>query len=74
MAVAAYPDGGISGVLSWPEQLKALLAEELAPRPRRFWMSLRLTAIATVGVGLIAICHVNGELGSYIVWLVVVPV
>ena len=70
MAVAAHPDG-ISGVLSWPERLKALLAEELTPRPRRFWMSLRLTAIATVGVGLIAICHVNGELGSYIVWLVV---
>jgi len=57
--------------VSWLERLKALLAEELAPRPRRFWTSLRLTAIATVGVGLIAICHVNSELGSYIVWLVV---
>jgi hypothetical protein len=62
------------GVLSWPERLKALLAVELAPRPRRFWTSLRLTTIATVGVGLIAICHVNSELGSYVVWLVVAPV
>jgi uncharacterized membrane protein YccC len=62
---------GISGLSGWPERLKALLAEELAPGPRRFWTSLRLTAIATLGVGLIAICHVNSELGSYIVWLVV---
>src|SRR6516225_3656749 len=61
----------ISEAAAWPQRLKALLAEELAPSPRKFWTSLRLTAIATVGVGLIAICHVSGELGSYIVWLVI---
>src|SRR5438105_15143993 len=62
---------GMSALSGWLERLKGLLAEELAPGPRRFWTSLRLTLIATLGVGLIAICHVNSELGSYIVWLVV---
>src|SRR6266436_5365097 len=71
MAVLVRQAPGISGLSGWLEGLKALLAEELAPGPRRFWTSLRLTLIATIGVGLIAICHVNGELGSYIVWLVV---
>ncbi|MBV8772285.1 MAG: FUSC family protein [Deltaproteobacteria bacterium] len=32
---------------------------------------MRTTTIATIGAGLIAICHVNSELGTYIVWLIV---
>jgi hypothetical protein len=32
---------------------------------------LRLTTIATVSAALIVICHVNNELGTYLVWLVV---
>jgi uncharacterized membrane protein YccC len=63
--------GHISEVAAWPRQLKALLVEELAPGPRRFWTSLRLAVVGTIGVGLVAICHVDSELGSYIVWLVV---
>ena len=53
------------------DRLGALLAHELAPSSRRFWTSLRLTTIAVVGVALIVICHVNNELGTYIVWLLV---
>jgi len=61
----------LTSLVTWPRTLKALLIEELAPTSRRLWVSLRLTTIATIGVGLIAICHVNSELGPYIVWLVV---
>ena len=58
-------------MVTWPRTLGAVLAEELASSPRRLWVSLRLTIIATLGIGLIASCHVTSELGSYIVWLVV---
>jgi uncharacterized membrane protein YccC len=51
--------------------LQTLLAQELAPSPRRFWTALRLTTIATIGTALIVICHVNNQLGTYIVWLLV---
>jgi uncharacterized membrane protein YccC len=57
--------------VKWPQTLKALLVEELAPTSRRYWVSLRLSTIGTIGVGLVAICHVNSELGAYLVWLVV---
>ena len=30
-----------------------------------------MTTIATIGAGLVASCHVNNELGTYIVWLLV---
>src|SRR5271170_1358997 len=30
-----------------------------------------MTTIATVGAGLVASCHVNNQLGTYIVWLLV---
>src|SRR5579863_4158574 len=43
----------------WLDRLKTLLARELAPSPRRFWTSLRLTLIATIGAGLIVSCHVK---------------
>jgi uncharacterized membrane protein YccC len=55
----------------WLHPLKSLLAHELAPSPRRFWTSLRIVTVATFGTALIASCHVNSELGTYIVWLVV---
>jgi uncharacterized membrane protein YccC len=71
MAALAHQFSGLSELRGWPQRLKALLAEELAPRPRKFVTSLRLTVIATIGVGLVAVCHVNSELGAYIVWLVV---
>src|SRR6516225_7027646 len=57
--------------VTWPQSLKALLRAELAPTSRRYWVSLRLAGVATLGVGLVAICHVDSELGAYLVWLVV---
>jgi len=48
-----------------------LLAQELAPTSRKFRTAFRLTTIATIGAGLVAICHVNSELGTYVVWLLV---
>jgi len=53
------------------DQLEALLARELAPTSRKLRMALRLATIGTAGAGLVAICHVNNELGTYIVWLLV---
>ena len=55
----------------WLDRLGALLAQELAPSSRRLWTAFRLTTIATIGIALIASCHVENELGSYIVWLLV---
>src|SRR6266849_8074331 len=71
--MAAFADHQLRAVRTagWLDRLAALLAHELAPSSRRFWTALRLTIIATVGTALIVICHVNNELGTYIVWLVV---
>jgi hypothetical protein len=55
----------------WFDQLAALLGRELAPNSRKFRTALRLTTVATIGAGLVASCHVNNELGTYIVWLLV---
>ena len=55
----------------WFDQLERLLARELAPTSRKLRTALRIATIATIGTGLIAICHVNSELGAYIVWLLV---
>jgi uncharacterized membrane protein YccC len=55
----------------WLDQLAALLARELAPSSRKLRTALRMTTIATLGAGLITICHVNNQLGTYIVWLLV---
>ncbi len=55
----------------WFDQLAALLARELAPSSRKLRTALRMTTIATLGAGLITICHVNNQLGTYIVWLLV---
>jgi hypothetical protein len=59
------------GTAGWLARLEGLLQRELAPSPRRLWTSLRLTTIATIGAALIVACHVNSELGTYIVWLLV---
>src|SRR5260370_9950125 len=55
----------------WIDQLERLLATELAPTSRKIRTAFRLTCIATIGAGLVASCHVNNELGTYIVWLLV---
>jgi uncharacterized membrane protein YccC len=55
----------------WFEQLGALLSRELAPSSRKLRTALRLATIGTIGAGLIASAHVNNELGTYIVWLLV---
>ena len=61
----AQPSGG------WFDQLAALLTRELAPSSRKLRTALRITTIATLGAGLITSCHVNNQLGTYIVWLLV---
>src|SRR5579859_7301964 len=71
MAAFAKPELRVSHPPGWFDQLEALLASELAPTARKFRAALRLTTIATIGAGLVAICHVNNELGTYIVWLLV---
>jgi hypothetical protein len=55
----------------WFDRLAALLGRELAPSSRKLSNSLRLATIGTLGAGLIASCHVNNELGTYIVWMLV---
>ena len=56
---------------SWFDQLAALLTRELAPSSRKLRTALRMTTIATLGAALITSCHVNNQLGTYIVWLLV---
>lgn len=55
--------------LVWLDQLEALVARELAPSPRKIRTTLRISAIVTIAIGLDAICHVNGQLGAVVVWL-----
>ena len=55
----------------WLDWLGNLLARELAPSPRKFRVALRIATIGTVGAALIASCHVNNELGTYLIWLLV---
>ena len=55
----------------WFDQFAALLARELAPSSRKLRTALRITTIGTLGAGLVTICHVNNQLGTYIVWLLV---
>jgi len=56
---------------AWLEGLGALLATELAPNSRKLRTALRRATTITLGAALIAICHVESELGTYIIWLVV---
>ena len=60
---------GIQRPLAWFDRLKALLAGELAPSPRRIRTALRVSMIVTIAIGLDASCHVNSQLGAVIVWL-----
>jgi Fusaric acid resistance protein family len=55
---------------SW-ERATSLIARELAPSPRKIRTAFRITTIGTIGAALITICHVNNELGTYIIWLLV---
>src|SRR5271166_3719838 len=71
MANLVDKDHRAAGEADWLNRLEGLLAQELAPSPLRFWTALRLTTIASVGAALVVSCHVNSELGTYIVWLLV---
>jgi uncharacterized membrane protein YccC len=71
MAAFTKPELCVAHPLGWYDQLEALLARELAPTSRKLRTAFRLTTIATIGAGLVATCHVNNELGTYIVWLLV---
>jgi hypothetical protein len=54
--------------------LGALLAEELAPNSRRLKTTMRMAVIGTVGAALVAACHVQNQLGTYLVWILIGPV
>ncbi len=71
MAGYAKPEVRLARPSGWFDQLGALLTRELAPSSRKIRTALRMTTIATLGAGLIASCHVNNQLGTYIVWLLV---
>jgi Fusaric acid resistance protein family len=71
MAGFAQPEIRLAQPPGWFDQLAALLTRELAPSPRKLRTALRMTTIATLGAGLIASCHVDNQLGTYIVWLLV---
>jgi hypothetical protein len=71
MAGFAKPELRLAQPPGWFDQLAALLGRELSPSSRKFRTALRLATIATIGAGLVAGCHVNNQLGTYIVWLLV---
>ena len=71
MAGFAKPEIAFAPPSGWFDQLAALLSRELAPNSRKLRTALRLALIGTLGAGLVASCHVNNELGTYIVWLLV---
>jgi uncharacterized membrane protein YccC len=53
------------------DTLGELLRAELAYRPRRAYIALRMATIGAVGAGLMAALHVPTILGPYIVWVLV---
>src|SRR5271163_1026978 len=71
MAGFAKSERRLAQPSAWFDQLAALLARELAPSSRKLRTALRFTTIATIGAGLVVSCHVNSELGTYIIWLLV---
>ncbi len=71
MAGFAKPEIRLAQAPGWFDQLAGLLSRELAPSSRKLRTALRLAMMGTIGAGLIASCHVNNELGTYIVWLLV---
>ncbi len=71
MASFVKPQLRVAHSFGWFDQLEALLARELAPNSRKLRIAFRLATIGAVGAGLVTSCHVNNELGTYIVWLLV---
>jgi hypothetical protein len=71
MAGFAKPEIRLAQPSGWFDQIAALLNRELAPNSRKLRTALRMTAIATLGAALVVSCHVNNQLGTYIVWLLV---
>ena len=71
MAGFAQPKIVVAQPSGWFDQLAGLLSRELAPNSRKLRTALRLATMGTIGAGLIASAHVNNELGTYIVWLLV---
>jgi uncharacterized membrane protein YccC len=71
MAGFAKPELRLAQPPGWFDQLAGLLSRELAPSSRKLRTALRLATMGTIGAGLIASAHVNNELGTYIVWLLV---
>jgi hypothetical protein len=69
MAGFAKPELRLAQPPGWFDQLAALLGRELSPSSRKFRTALRLATIGTIGADLVASCHVNNQLGTYIVWL-----
>jgi hypothetical protein len=69
MSAFVKEDLRIAQSSGWLDQLERLIARELAPSPRKFRTAARIATIATIGAGLIAICHVYNEFGTYFVWL-----
>ena len=53
------------------DSIGELLRAELAIRPRRLYLALRMATIGAVGAGLMAALHVPTVLGPYIVWVLV---
>ncbi|HVN64867.1 MAG TPA: hypothetical protein VMT58_09540, partial [Candidatus Binataceae bacterium] len=70
-ASPAQPELRSALPFGWLDSLESLLARELTPTSRKVRTALRLAAIGTIGAGLVAACHTRGELGTYIVWLLV---
>jgi uncharacterized membrane protein YccC len=71
MAGFAKPEIRFAQPSGWFDKLETLLSRELAPSSRKIRTALRFTTIATIGAGLVVSSHVNNELGTYIVWLLV---
>jgi hypothetical protein len=69
MAAAVRPRLQIAP-FAWLNNLQALLAVELAPSSRKLRTALRRATIITVGAALVASCHIDSVLGTYIMWLV----
>ncbi len=72
IATVARPRLRVPHPLGWLYRLNNLLARELAPSPRnKLRTALRIATVGTIGAALIIICHVNNEIGTYLVWLLV---
>src|SRR5271163_4791372 len=53
----------------WLENLRHLLARELAPSQRKLGTTARLATVATFGATAVVCCHVNNDVGTLLVWL-----